>query len=231
MRPSYVIFDLDHTLIRSSGMTAAFWAAADEVGFDPERAARCWKESRGRSLYEQALEISDDPDLVEPFVALFWEHFGAGDPTPLEGAAETLTALGDAGLKLYLSTGSHPRVMRPWLERLGWLDHFALALGTETNHQKGPAHYATIVEHAGGGLDHFAANAATVGDGQYDMRFGAEHGIRMRVGYAPASSPRGRATELLEAGATHLIADLRALPRLLHADTERAAGWASASSR
>jgi phosphoglycolate phosphatase-like HAD superfamily hydrolase len=126
------------------------------------------------------------------------------DPEPLDGAADALHRLAaEPDVHLYLSTGSHPDAAKRWLGALGWMDAFELVLGSAPGALKGPEHYTAIIEHAGVDAEVFAAQAATVGDGQYDMSYGRDHGVRLRIGFAAGDEQM--AAELVEHGATHVV--------------------------
>lgn len=215
-----IVFDLDQTLIANAGMTAVWEDICRRRGADLEHALETWHGSAGRPLVEQVAEafrISTADVLVDEIITEFWGQFDHQSPSPIDGAAETLDALYEDGVVLYLSTASDPRPVDSWLRVLDWHRYFRLVLATDRQLSKGAGHYARMIADSGLRPDEFGRRALAVGDGAYDMRFALEHGVRLRVGYAPASSTRPSARErLVSAGANLVIEDLRALRDIVH---------------
>jgi putative hydrolase of the HAD superfamily len=153
--PEAVTFDCWNTLIYESDWDLAhalrvtrLREAAQEAGqpVSPEEATRAfdvawgrhmelWRAGEATGALEVALWGLEALGLVEPHPALehlvstFQEASHSGGVRPLEGARETLEALGQAGIPcaLVCDTGLTPgRVVRRHLERLGLLDGLAV---------------------------------------------------------------------------------------------------------
>lgn len=203
----YIIFDMDETLIHSPGLRDAFVYACGAHGIDLVAALAQWKVGRGMTLYHSlAIITGAEPHAPEheAFVETFWQCMASFDPAPLEGAAEALERLAaEPNVHMYLSTGSHPDAAMRWLGALEWLDYFELVLGSAPGTLKGPDHYTAIIEHAGVDAETFAAQSATVGDGQYDMSYGRDHNVRLRIGLSAGDA--FMAAQLTEHGATHVV--------------------------
>lgn len=214
----YAIFDLDQTLIRSKNQDSAWQTALGE--FDLlHRFEDSWIGGAGRPLTASAKIVfgteEDDPRHRQ-LIDRFWDHVGDGDPEPIDGADETLRQLVEMGITLFLSTGSYEKAVTHWLASNGWTEHFDLVLPSSETSPKGSEHYRLIIEHLGVPLSSFAAEAMTVGDGAFDMRYGVEHGVAYRIGYAPlAGVASDTEPELREAGANVIVRSLRELPRFV----------------
>lgn len=216
------------------------WRAMIErrCGSDPEtgtRALQVWSVSAGRPLIEVIAEsFGCHPDalLVDQVSDDFYRELGAGDPTPVDGATEALNALYAAGAPLYLSTGSYRPAVDAWLGLLGWNRFFRVVCPSSRLSPKGNDHYRRFITDFGASPQEFAAQALTIGDGIFDMRFGLEQGIALRAGYAPATEAGLRRDErLITAGANLILRDLRQIiPVLEHADPLSDRRWRAASA-
>lgn len=208
----YAVFDLDHTLITSTGMDDVWMAAITEVGLS-DRYDVSWLGAQGRPVIESA-RIAYDCEPTDPrAIALadrFWELFGDGDPTPIDGAQEVLSSLHEAGIQLFLSTGSHPPLVQKALEGCGWLPYFSRVYASTNDFAKGARHFERLYQDINVSREEFTPHAITVGDGPFDMQFGKAEGIPYRIGFTPLTHGReDRAGALRAAGATHIIRDLR----------------------
>jgi phosphoglycolate phosphatase-like HAD superfamily hydrolase len=204
VEPRYVIFDLDDTLVHSSAVRAAFAIMADELAVDREEMATLLEAMPGRPAFEifEALGLRRDAARAAAarFLTLLHEVDAQLPTVAYPDAAETLRALEASGSKLMLSTGSPPARARRVLAQEGW-DAFALVLGSDRECRKGADHFEQMSAEAVSG---WTAQAATVGDSPRDMRLGAEHGIRVRIGI----DRDGDASALVAAGATHVVSSL-----------------------
>jgi phosphoglycolate phosphatase-like HAD superfamily hydrolase len=214
----YAVFDLDHTLITSSGMDDAWRAAIAEVEL-ADRFDVSWLGAQGRPVIESA-RLAYGCDHTDPravaLVARFWQLFGDGDPTPIDGAAEVLANLHDAGIQLFLSTGSHPPLVEKVLDRCRWAHYFDRIYASTNEFSKGALHFERLYQDIKVSREEFAPHAITIGDGPFDMQFGKAEGIAYRIGFSPLTHDREDRTEaLVAAGATHVIRDLREVVRIL----------------
>jgi phosphoglycolate phosphatase-like HAD superfamily hydrolase len=214
----FLIFDLDQTLIESSTMHDAWQDTIVQFGGNLEDAMIRWRRSAGLTLDVQVMEtfgVDEHDPIVDRIIETFWLNVGTGDPVPVEGAAETLEHLYSERVPLYLSTGSYQNAVDTWLGFLGWNRYFRTICASSRSFPKGPAHYRQIIADSGVAAAEFGSRAVTVGDGPYDMQYGLEHGVAVRVGFVPPSARPERRGRLIEAGANAIISDLRELPQLL----------------
>lgn len=222
MRIKYAIFDLDHTLIRSTNMHVAWQKALVEHGV-ADKFEDSWVGAAGRPLEISAgiaLGCDADHPRAHALVASFWDHIGDGDPVEIDGASRLLEELGRRGLRLFLSTASHPAPVTRWLAERGWEDHFELVLASTPEQMKGAAHYKAILEHTGIPITEFSPHAATIGDGHYDMRYGRDHGIALRIGFAPfVEDHEDKAISLRAAGANVIVRSLDEVVAVICGDT------------
>lgn len=205
-----LIFDLDQTLLESPGMLDAFLHAASFHDVDLDTALPIWHSSRGWSLYDLASHLLDaqaDDPRVHDMSDRFWQHMSHVQATPLDGAQQLLDQLhDDPRVKLYLSTGSHPVAAKRWLESLDWLGYFQLVLGSIPGSLKGADHYRQIMDHSGFDVDVFGPQSASIGDGEYDMRYAVQHDVQLRIGYVGGITATEQ--QLRDCGATHTITHL-----------------------
>ena len=134
------------------------------------------------------------------------------EPEPFPETTEVLEALRNSGNTLLVSSGGTTASVKR-KTRLAGIDRmFRLMLGTDegvVHMVKGPGHFHLIRE-----VDlneaAFRQRAVFVGDAAHDMRVGRAAGIP-----AIGRSTGSNGTALRQAGATHLITDLRDIAPLL----------------
>src|SRR5258708_16471991 len=121
-------------------------AAMEQAGLAPgsdgyNGAAEIVQATMGQSKIEVFRRILGDEAAAAANNA-FEEHYvrivGAGRVAPLPGAAQTLTALRDAGIKICLATGFSPATRDAVLDRLGWHASIDLALSPADAGAAGP---------------------------------------------------------------------------------------------
>lgn len=217
----YAILDLDHTLIRSTNMHVA-WQRALAEHDALAKFEESWVGAAGRPLEISAgiaLNCNPDHPRAHALVSSFWEHIGDGDPVEIDGAGVLLAELRRRGLRLFLSTASHPAPVTRWLAERGWEDHFELVLASTPEQMKGAAHYKAILAHLGATVAEFAPHSATIGDGHYDMRYGRDHGVALRIGFAPfVEGHEDKAISLRAAGANAIVRHLSEVVAVIFGD-------------
>jgi phosphoglycolate phosphatase-like HAD superfamily hydrolase len=200
----YVIFDLDDTLVHSDAVRAAFGVVAEELGVARAEMASLLDAMPGRPAFEIFLALGLPRGAARAaagrFLSLLHDLDSELPTVAYPDAADTLRTLEASGSMLMLSTGSSPARAQRVLEQEGW-DTFSLVLGSDRESLKGAAHFEQI---SAGATSGWTAHAATVGDSPRDMRLGAEHGIRVRIGI----DRDGDASALVAAGATHVVRSL-----------------------
>ena len=199
-----VIFDLDDTLVHSSAVREAFASVARERGIAVTLMSRALDTLPGRPAQDifEALgcDAGEAQAATERFLACLDDLNGHLPTVAYEDADATLRELAARGSTLVLSTGSSPERAQQVLEQEGW--EFEVVLGSTDACRKGPAHYEQVAATAPDGG--WTRRAITVGDSPADMRFGAEHGVPVRIGIDRDGDPR----PLYDAGATHVVSAL-----------------------
>lgn len=207
-----VIFDLDGTLVRT-GIIPAWIDTLAGIGMSAADAEAFVLARQGMTAGATLRDLHLPTHEVEVHERRFWQEVAKHPATPLPHADEILRGLAGDGFRLYLSTGSTKELAGAILEQQGWADIFRLALGSSETDPKGPGHYDRFVADAGLPAGDFGRHAATVGDGVYDMRYGREHEVALRVGLVEGSQEA--CDRLVAAGANVVIDDLSELPSLL----------------
>lgn len=213
MRYKNVLFDLDGTLTDpAEGITNALMHAQRRLGMAV---------SPREELY-----VFIGPPLIETFMSewglsreeserallYYREHFGVKglfENVPYPGIGEMLAGLKAAGLRLFVATSKPEPLSLRILEHFDLLPYFEAVAGStmdERRTQKGEVIAYALSTY---GLD--PKETVMVGDRRHDVIGAAENGLPcMGVLYG-----YGSRTELAEAGATALVADLNQLAALL----------------
>lgn len=207
-----IIFDLDGTLVRT-GIIPAWIDTLAELGMNAKEAEEFALARQGMTAIATLRDLHLPADRVAALEQRFWQAVSTHPATPLAHADDLLRTLDEEGFRLYLSTGSTKELAAAILAEQGWTELFRLALGSDETDPKGPGHYRQFVADAGVSPDEFGRHAATVGDGVYDMRYGREHAVALRVGLVEGSQEA--CDRLVAAGANVLIDELVELPPLL----------------
>lgn len=220
-----VIFDVDGTLIDSQAsilgaMTRAFLGAGLAP---PDRAAILG--IVGLSLPEAMAVLhpegraEDQADLVSRYKAAYLaaRQHGSGetDAPFYPGALEAIDDLDRAGYLLGIATGKARRGLTHMLETHGLEGRFVVTQTADDAPSK-PAPDMVLNCLARSGVD--AANAAVVGDTEYDMAMARAAGVAA-IGVGWGYHGRDR---LLRGGAQTVLADFSDLGRALEAIWERA---------
>ena len=204
----YVIFDLDDTLVHSDAVRVAFGVVADAFAISHDVLMRTLDSLPGRPAREifEALGLSAKHAIAATnrFLGELDELNRKAPPVAYPDADTTLRELAARGAQLMLSTGSSPERARRVLDQEGW-DAFTVVLGSDHGCSKGSAHYDRMAKEATDGDAGWTRRAITIGDSPHDMRLGAEHGVRVRIGVDRV----GDARSLFAAGATHVVTALK----------------------
>src|SRR5258707_9355105 len=202
--------DMAGTTVADEGIVmSAFQAVMEQAGLAPgsdgyNGAAEIVQATMGQSKIEVFRRILGDEAAAAANNA-FEEHYarivGAGRVAPLPGAAQTLTALRDAGIKICLATGFSPATRDAVLDALGWhsLIHLALSPADAGRGRPWPDLPLTALLRLGGGA---VSELAVVGDTPSDVESGLPAGAGVVAGLLNGSASR---KELEAAGAPYVL--------------------------
>ncbi|MCX4094216.1 phosphonatase-like hydrolase [Nocardia sp. alder85J] len=203
------VLDLAGTTIADDGLVLrAFDAAATAAGLSadgPERAAadRYVRDTMGQSKISVFRTLFGDEDRAQranrAFEAAYDEFATAARPIP--GAAEAITRLRAAGVKVALTTGFSPDTRDRLLAAVGWGELADLALSPADAGRGRP--YPDLVLTAVLRLRIDAVDrVAVLGDTASDIGTGLAAGARIVAGTRTGAHTE---EQLLAAGATHVV--------------------------
>ena len=208
-----VLFDLDGTLTDpAEGITNALMHAQRRLG-------------RAVSPRED-LFVFIGPPLIETFMSewglsreeseqalvYYREHFGTKglfENVPYAGIGDCLARLKEAGLRLFVATSKPEPLSLRILEHFDLIKYFEAVAGSTMDEQRTKKGEVIAYALETYGLD--PAETVMVGDRKHDVIGARENGVPcvgVLYGY-------GSRTELMEAGAAALAADLGELSKLL----------------
>ncbi len=171
---STILFDLDGTLVDTApdlaGAMNHVLASLGRATLPVDR-VRHLVGHGARALISRGLMDTGDarPDLVEPAMPLFLQHYAehiADASRPFDGVERALDALAQRGCRLAICTNKPTGLARALVAALGWTGRFAAVIGADLAPAAKPdaAHVqATLAACAGD-----AARAAFVGDSATD---------------------------------------------------------------
>jgi phosphoglycolate phosphatase len=173
------------------------------------------RDTMGQSKIEVFRHILDSEDRAQRGNRIFEESYAesvrAGLVAPLPGAAETITALRAAGIKVCLATGFAPVTRDALLDALGWRPLIDLALSPSDagRGRPWPDLPLTALLRLGGGA---VTELAVVGDTPSDVESGLRAGAGLVAGVTTGASSRD---VLTEAGAPFVLDSVTELVQLL----------------
>jgi phosphoglycolate phosphatase len=213
--------DMAGTTVADDGsVMAAFGAAAAEFGLVPgapgyDDAIQLVQDTMGQSKIEVFRRLLGSEDSAQQanrmFEASYAESVRAGLVAPLPGAAETMTALRAAGIKVCLATGFAPVTRDALLDALGWRPLIDLAL-SPVDAGRGrpwPDLPLTALLRLGGGA---VSELAVVGDTASDVESGLRAGAGLVAGVTTGAGSRD---SLIAAGAPHILDSIGGLIQLI----------------
>lgn len=213
--------DMAGTTVADDGsVTAAFTAAMASAGLVPgapgyDGALATVHESMGQSKLEVLGRILGDADRArrasEVFEASYAGAVRDGLVTPVPGAAETITALRAAGIRVCLATGFSPATRDALLDALAWrpLIDLALSPADAGRGRPWPDLPLTALLRLGGGS---VSELAVAGDTASDVQSGLRAGAGVVAGVLTGSASR---EELEQAGAPYVLDSVTGLLPLL----------------
>lgn len=139
-------------------------------------------------------------------------YLSAPEVRPIAGAESTLLGLREEGIWVALDTGFDRRILDALLLRLGWFDELVDATIASDEVARGRPHPDMILELMDALHVRNREAVMKVGDTPADMAEGRAAGCRHVIG---VRSGTGGEAELWAAGASAVLDDVSALPRLL----------------
>jgi phosphoglycolate phosphatase len=209
--------DMAGTTVSDDGsVLAAFGAAAAEFGLVSgtpgyEEAMAYVGDTMGQSKIEVFRHILGSEQRAQAANKLFEQAYAqslrAGLVVPLPGAAEAITALRAAGIRVCLATGFSPATRDALLDALGWrpLIDLALSPADAGRGRPWPDMPLTALIRLGGGA---VSELAVVGDTPSDVQSGLRAGAGLVAAVTSGASSR---EALLAAGAPHVLDSITGL--------------------
>jgi phosphoglycolate phosphatase len=218
---SVACLDMAGTTVADDGsVLAAFEAAMTASGLRPgepgyAEADEIVRATMGQSKIEVFRRILGAEDRAQHANAAFEDAYAqsvrAGLVSPLPGAAETITALRAAGVRVCLATGFSPVTRDALLDALGWrpLIDLALSPADAGRGRPWPDLALTALLRLGGGA---VSELVVAGDTPSDVESGLRAGAGLVAGVTTGA---GTAEELAAAGAPHVLDSVAGLLQLL----------------
>jgi phosphonatase-like hydrolase len=220
-RITIACLDMAGTTVADDGsVLAAFQAAAAEFGLTPGAAGYAEaiafvQDTMGQSKIEVFRQLLGTEDRARRGNQVFEESYAesvrAGLVTALPGAAETITALRAAGIKVCLCTGFAPPTRDAVLDALGWRPLIDLALSPVDAGRGRPwpdLPLTALLRLRGGAV----SELAVVGDTVADIASGLRAGAGLVAGVTSGSASR---EALAAAGAHHVLDSVAGLAGLV----------------
>ncbi|MGE2713346.1 phosphonatase-like hydrolase [Mycolicibacterium litorale] len=220
MKFELAVLDMAGTTVRDDGLVVrAFEDAATAVGVpengaERDAARRYVLDTMGQSKIEvfRALFGSEERarEANIAFEKAYEQHIDAG-VSPVDGAAQAISTLRDAGVKVALTTGFSPSTQHRILDALGWDDiaDVVLSPGRAVRGRPYPDLVLTALMQSGAAD---IRRVAVVGDTSSDVDSGRRAGAPVVVGVLTGAHDEQR---LRAAGATHVLESVAGLPDLL----------------
>ena len=213
--------DMAGTTVADEGsVLAAFTAAMAESGLGEgspgyPSALDYVRQTMGQSKIEVFRHLLGSEPAAQAANGAFERHYAAavraGAVAPLPGAAETITALRAAGIRVCLATGFSPATRQVLLDALGWhaLIDLALSPADAGRGRPYPDMPLTALLRLGGGA---VSELAVAGDTASDVESGLRAGAGLVAGVLTGAATED---ELRRAGAPHILGSVTGLLRLL----------------
>lgn len=221
-RIALAVLDMAGTTVADDGLVElAFTQALTSVGVDaadPRRPAMLEhvRATMGESKISVFRTLFDGDEAQAQQVNLAFEEayaaqVDAGECRPVDGAAEAIRALREAGVKVALTTGFSRTTQDAILAALGWQDLADLTLCPADAGRGRPYPDLALTALLRLGVDD-VRQVATAGDTAYDVLAGLRAGASVVAGVLTGAHDAAR---LRESGATHVLESVRLLPDLL----------------
>jgi len=205
------VMDMAGTTVADDGLVVeAFEAAATAAGLpasgaERENARQYVLDTMGQSKIVVFRALFGDESVAQQANTAFEDAYAAlidsGSATPIDGAAEAITRLRDAGVKVALTTGFSSATQGKLLAALGWqsLADLVLAPGDGVRGRPYPDLVLTsLMRLNADGVRNVAVIGDTASDVETALRAGAAIAAGTLTGAHDADQLRG-------AGATHVV--------------------------
>jgi phosphoglycolate phosphatase len=215
------VIDMAGTTVSDDGLVvSAFDTAATAVGLPvegPERDRACEYvlDTMGQSKIEVFRALFRAEDIARRANAEFEKAYAkliaAGRAEPIDGAAEAITELREAGIKVALTTGFSGVTQGRLLAALGWQDlaDLVLAPGPGVRGRPHPDLILTaLIRLQADGVE----NVAALGDTANDIESALRAGISIAAGTLTGAHSE---EQLRAAGATHVVGSVTDFADLL----------------
>lgn len=213
------VLDMAGTTVTDDGLVLrAFDEAATAVGVpgsgEERESARTYvRDTMGQSKIEVFRHLFGAEDRAQQANAAFEQAYTDsidGGIAPVPGAAEAITRLREAGVKVALTTGFSPATQQRIIDALGWTDLADLVLAPGDGGRGRP--YPDLILNAllRTGIDD-VAKVAVLGDTTSDILSGLRAGASIVAGTLTGAHD---ADTLTAAGATHVVASVADFPAL-----------------
>ncbi|MCV7343370.1 phosphonatase-like hydrolase [Mycolicibacterium rhodesiae] len=205
------VVDMAGTTVADDGLVVeAFEAAATAAGLPPsgeerERARRYVLDTMGQSKIAVFRALFGTEELAQQanqaFEQAYDELIDTGNARPIPGAADAITALRQAGVKVALTTGFSAATQDKLLAALGWqsLADLTLAPGDGVRGRPYPDLILTALMRLQADA---VGNVAALGDTSSDIHSALRAGCRVAAGTLTGAH---NAAQLRDAGATHIV--------------------------
>ncbi|MBF6239057.1 phosphonatase-like hydrolase [Nocardia otitidiscaviarum] len=214
------VLDMAGTTVADGGLVlrafeeAATAAGIPAEGVDREAARRYVVDTMGQSKITVFRALLGDEDRAQRANQAFeaaYDRFAATAAAPVPGAAEAITALRAAGIKVALTTGFSRATQDRLLAALGWQDIADLTLCPADAGRGRPYPDLVLTALLRLGID-AVDRVAVLGDTASDIVTGRAAGARIVAGTLTGAH---NAEQLRAAGATHVVDSVTEFARLL----------------
>jgi phosphoglycolate phosphatase len=212
------VLDMAGTTVSDDGLVIrAFDEAATAVGVptdgdEREKARQYVLDTMGQSKIEVFRALFGAEDRAQQANSAFenaYEKHIDDELTAIPGAAEAISQLRSAGIKVVLTTGFSPSTQQRVLEALGWQDIADLTLAPGDGCRGRPYPDLVLTAVLRTGVDD-VAKVAVLGDTASDVRSGLRAGASVVAGVLTGAHDE---ETLRAAGATHVIASVADFPK------------------
>lgn len=215
------VIDMAGTTVADDGLVVASFDAAataaglPETGPEREHARQYVVDTMGQSKIVVFRALFDTEDLAQranaAFEAAYEQAIDEGGAKPIDGAAEAITRLREAGIKVALTTGFSGPTQEKLLAALGWqsIADLVLAPGDGVRGRPYPDLILTaLIRLQADGVDRVAA----LGDTSNDVDSALRAGCAVAAGTLTGAHDEG---QLRAAGATHVVGSVTDFADLL----------------
>ena len=208
------VVDMAGTTVADDGLVvtafdkAATAAGLAESGAEREDARRYVIETMGQSKITVFRALFGTEELAQrantEFERAYDELIDEGKATPIDGAAQAITRLRDAGIRVALSTGFSGTTQEKLLAALGWQSLADLVIAPGNGVRGRP--YPDLILTALMRLDIDSVfNVAVLGDTSSDVESALRAGAAIAAGTLTGAHDE---RQLRDAGATHVVASV-----------------------